>query len=141
MQRDPEAWISETRGIGGILARLWRQINLDLGIGGNKFEILLTDFIAAAKRGIPAHRVSRHFTRGNLRRELEKNTMTFKVFVKGLRFLKITKLRLVVELTHASGRKTVHQTEVDLGGQHFQDEMKADMMNDEAHGETDKNED
>jgi len=126
IQRDPDSWLAETRGTGGVLARLWRQINLDLGVGGNRFEILLTDFIASAKRNIPASRVSRHFTRGNLRRELEKNTMTFKVFMKALRFLKITKVKFAVELTHSNGKVSVHATEVDLGGQQIQEEMVND---------------
>ena len=121
--------ISATRGIGGILARLWRTILDDLQVKPNRFEMLLSDFINSAKRGVPEHRISRHFTRGNLRRELEQPTMTFKVFIKGMKFLKIARIRFAVELEHADGRTTLHQTAVDLGGDSdaaaaiFEDEM------------------
>lgn len=129
VMRDPDAWLGETRGTGGILAHLWRQITLDLAIGGNRFEILLTDFIAQAKRNVPANRVSRHFTRGNLRRELEKPTMTFKVFMKAMRLVKARKMKFSVELTHSNGRVTLHSTEVDLGGAQFTEDMMNDAMN------------
>lgn len=125
----PDKGISATRGIGGILARLWRQILDDLQVKPNKFELLLSDFINSAKRGVPEHRISRHFTRGNLRRELEQPTMTFKVFIKGMKFLKVVRIRFVVELEHSGGRKTLHETAVDLGGGSdavtdiFEDEM------------------
>lgn len=124
--RDPDAFLGETRGTGGILAKLWRLIVLDEGVGGNKFEILLTDFIASARRTIPANRVSRYLTRGNLRRELEKPTMTFKVFMKALRLLKARKVRFAVEITHSSGRVTLHGVDVDLGGQQFNEEIMTD---------------
>lgn len=122
----PDKGVSATRGIGGILARLWRQILDDVNMKPNRFEVLLSDFITNAKRGIPEHRVSRHFTRGNLRRELEKDTMTFKVFMKGMKFLKIVKINFTVELQHQSGRKTLHQTTIDLGNPQLNEDFISD---------------
>lgn len=130
--RDP----AETRGIGGILAGLFRTILHENNVGGNKFEILLSDFINNARRGVMASRVKRHFTRGNLRRELEKGTMTFKVFMKGLRFMKIRFVTISVELTHASGRKSTHSAKVDLGGA----DIQAELVNDDSEKD-DKDED
>lgn len=125
----PDKGISGTRGIGGILARLWRQILDDLNVSPNRFEILLSDFINSAKRGVPEHRISRHFTRGNLRRELEQPTMTFKVFIKGMKFLKIVRIRIAVELEHGSGRKTLHETSVDLGAAQVATDILEDDLN------------
>lgn len=110
--------ISETRGIGGILARLWRTILFDRGVKSSLFEMLLTDFINSARKKIPDNRVSKLFTRGNLRRELERPTMTFKVLMKGIKLLKVVKLTVAVELEFANGSKSLHQTSVDLGDNH-----------------------
>lgn len=119
----PDRGITETRGIGGILARLWRQILADINIGPSRFEMLLTDFINSAKRRVPDNRVSKLFTRGNLRRELERPTMTFKVFMKGIKMLKVSKIRIAVELEFGSGKKSLHQTTVDLGEKGNQSEL------------------
>jgi hypothetical protein len=132
----PDKGVYSTRGIGGILASLWRQVLLDVNMKPPRFEILLDDFINNAKRGIPEDRVSRHFTRGNLRRELEKETMTFKVFMKGMKFLKIVKINFAVELEHQSGRKTVHSRVVDLGNAQILKEFMSDdkeKENDDPH--------
>ncbi len=127
---DPEGGVNNTRGIGGILASLWRQILRDRAISPNRFEILINDFINNAKRGIPEHRLSRHFTRGNLRRELEKPTMTFKVFMKGMKFLKVSRITFAVELHHASGEKSLHQRVIDLGNP----QIVEDFVNDASEG-------
>lgn len=137
-QRDPEAYITATRGIGGVLASLWRRIQYDLGISGQRFEILLQDFLARAKKGMPTHRVGRHFTRGNLRRELEKETLTFKVFMKAMKLIRIKHVRLAVELTHSTGKITLHQTEIDLGSAEFNEALDNE---EDAEGGSDKHED
>lgn len=119
----PDRGITETRGIGGILARLWRTILSDLNMQPGQFELLLSDFITNARRKIPDNRVSKLFTRGNLRREFEKPTMTFKVFMKGMKLLKVRKLRLAVELEFSTKRKTLHQVSVDLGDQQHGEDL------------------
>ena len=111
----PDRGITETRGIGGIIARLWRTILSDLNIRPGKFEILLSEFIINAKSKVADDRVSKLFTRGNLRRELERPTMTFKVFMKGIKMLRVTRFKIAIELEFSSGKKTLHSTTVDLG--------------------------
>lgn len=113
--------VEPVRGIGGVLASLWRNILIEIPIKPMQFEVLLNDFVEQAKRTIPENRVSKHFTRGNLRREFSKSTMTFKVFIKAMRFLKIKHITINVELRHSSGRRTVHQTAVDLGDSYLDD--------------------
>ena len=113
--------VEPVRGIGGVLASLWRNILIEIPIKPMQFEVLLNDFVEHAKRSIPENRVSKHFTRGNLRREFSNPTMTFKVFIKAMRFLKIKHITISVELRHSSGRKTLHQTAVDLGDSYLDD--------------------
>lgn len=116
MLNRPDGGINETRGVGGILARLWRTILNDKNIKPSYFELLLNEFIIKAKRRIPDNRVSKLFTRGNLRREFEKPTMTFKVFMKGLKLLNVKKVTFAVKLEYASNKEpSLHQTIIDLG--------------------------
>ena len=116
MLNKPGGGIDETRGVGGILARLWRTILYDKNIKPSYFELLLNEFIIKAKRRIPDNRVSKLFTRGNLRREFEKPTMTFKVFMKGLKLLNVKKVTFAVKLEYSSNKEpTLHQTIIDLG--------------------------
>ena len=49
----PDKGIHRTRGIGGILARLWRIMLDELKVSPNRFESLLTDFITDARRAVP----------------------------------------------------------------------------------------
>ncbi len=136
LHRDPTEYITKTSGVAGILASLWRRIQFDIGISGTRFEILLTDFINKAKRNSAGeHPVSRHFTRGNLRRELEKDKMTIKVFIKAMRLIRVKKISFIVELTHSDNKVTLHRTDVDLGSP----EMKAEFAR-EARGEHDNEE-
>jgi hypothetical protein len=107
--------ISKTKGIGGILARLYRQILMDLQVRPNRFNLLLKEASDNAKQTITDKSVSKYFTAGNLRRELEKPEMTFKVFMKGVRLLKVVNFKICLELTFASGKKTIHSTDVNLG--------------------------
>jgi hypothetical protein len=110
----PDKGISQTRGIGGILARLWRVIWQDLSMSPSRFENLLTDFITSANKKPIDDRITLHLTRGNMRRELEKDAMTFKVFVKAMKFLKVTSVKIIVVLEHTTGRTTSHHLDINL---------------------------
>lgn len=111
----PDKGIMETRGIGGIVARLWRQILKDMNIRPAIFHILLAEFVINTRKKMPDDRVSKLFTRGNVRKELERPTMTFKVFMKGIKMLNVVKFTIAVELQYASGKTSKHSTSVDLG--------------------------
>jgi hypothetical protein len=119
----PDRGTLSTRGVGGILAKLFRQILWDRDVTSNRFENNLTDFIDSARRNSTSDSVSRYITRGNLRRAFEENTMTFKVFVKGMKFLKVIKINFTVELTHRNGDVSKHSTIVDLGNSDFKDDL------------------
>ncbi len=111
----PSKCIDEIKGIGGILSKLWRLVLRDLNMEPARFELLLNDFIVNAKLKVPDNRVAKLFTRGNLRRELERPAMTFKVFMKGIKMLRVTHMRISLELTYSSGKQSITVTSVDLG--------------------------
>ncbi len=86
------------RGVGGSLAELFRTIQYDLGISGPRMEVLISEFIIAEKRRVPDNRVARFLVRGNIRRELDRPSMTFKVFIKMLKIIGVKIMDFGVEL-------------------------------------------
>lgn len=108
--------VGSTKGVGGVLARLWRTIVRDLNIPLGQFEIHLTQFVNNARRGIDSSKVANYFNRGNLRRELVKPSMTFKVFIKALKVLNVERFDLSIKIYKKNGTSSVHQTSVDISG-------------------------
>lgn len=103
------------RGVGGSLAELFRTIQYDLGISGPRMEVLISEFIINEKRNLPDNRVARFLVRGNIRRELERPSMTFKVFVKMLKIIGVKRLDFGVELDFGHDKPTqTHSVFVDL---------------------------
>ena len=111
--------ISNTRGVGGVLSKLWRTILFDLNIGYPQFELMLNNYIIAARTAVEDHKAARLITKGNERRAFERDTMTFKSFFKAMKLLRIKKIRLVVELTHHSNKTTLHEVTTDLNTEEF----------------------
>ena len=116
----PDKGISETKGVAGILSKLWRTVLMQLNISPARFNTLLFQAAQSAKSTIsPTNKTaSKFFTAGNLRRELEKAKMTFKVLMKGFKLLKIRRIDIAVRLHHAPNSAfevTVHSVSVDLG--------------------------
>src|SRR6187399_694377 len=90
--------VEQTTGLGGILAHLWRKILYDLNVEAGRMDHCLTRFIDHARRSASDPSQAGNFNRGNLRRELARDSMTIKVFMKALRVLGVKKVRFVVEL-------------------------------------------
>ena len=89
-----------------VLASLFRTVLMDLGITAIRFEKLLDRYIIQAK--LPNNVKEASSQRGNLRKELLKTTMSWKVFIKGLMFLNVIKFDITIRLYHPAGRVTEH---------------------------------
>lgn len=112
--------ITEARGSGGILVKLWRTILKEEKVDASgRLQSLLTDYVFELKAGAKENRYIKTVSVGNLRREFERSTMTIKVFLKGLKMLKARHVKFSVELTWRSGKKSSYSTDVDLGALHF----------------------
>ena len=85
-------------GTGGFLAKLWSNILRELGITYNAMELKSATFMRQAKANMPDADKQGYFNRGNLRREIIKPTMTFKVFIKVLRVISVKRVKLAIEL-------------------------------------------
>jgi len=108
----------KTHGPSGVLSRLWRQILLDSGITLARYNSIMEAHILDVKNGVPNNKRDQISYRGNMTKELAKPQMSWKVFMKALKFLNITNIELTIACTHSNKRTTVHSTKVNLGNIH-----------------------
>lgn len=112
---DKNKRVQETYGIGGILASLYRSILADWNIGTMEWGRLMHRYLngpANARRNKPG--ADQASTRANIAKELLDEQMTWKVFCKGLIFLRFPKVKITIELSRGSITKT-HTIDVDFG--------------------------
>lgn len=110
----PDKGISQTSGPNGILARLFRTILYDEDVGPFKYVDLMDSFIRENQSGIPVNRVDLTSWRGNLTKELSNDRISWKVFCKALRFLRILRVDFKITAYWRDGHVTTHTTHVEL---------------------------
>lgn len=115
-----------TGGTDSMLSALWRKIIFDLGIDGPRFLKYIQNYIENAK--LPYNLKDVSSVRGNIKKELESERMTWKVFIKGLLLINIEAVTLQVTLKHKSGRITQHERSIKLDfGEDGKDESDKDI--------------
>jgi len=102
----------KTGSSDSILASIFRDILFNTGVTPMRFNTLIEKYIVRAK--IPRDIRKLSSVRGNLKKELLKSTMTWKVFIRGLLFLNIKKMEISVKLHDATGRVSIHSKVVHL---------------------------
>lgn len=95
-----------------ILASLFHRILFELGIDTERFNQLMARYIVNAR--IPVNVQEASTAKGNLRKELMGDKMTWKTFIKGLRFLNISKFEIVIRAHHRNGTVSEHSESVVL---------------------------
>lgn len=112
----PDKGVYQVHGTGGILAQLVRTIWMDNKMRAGDIEQRIGEFVSKAREGLDSKSMANYFNRSNLRRELCRPSMTWKVFIKALRIMRVTKLEIAVRLTYADRRgETIHVVKRDLG--------------------------
>jgi hypothetical protein len=114
MLREHDKGVGKTFGMNGTLSRLFRQMLQDLQIGPERFGQLMTDYLRHPRNRISKNRKDITSARGNLGMALAQKTMTWKVFCKGLKFLKIVRIEIGIRAFYESGATTFHQTSMTL---------------------------
>lgn len=79
-----------------ILASLFRHILASYNVTNDRFNSYLERYIV--RSNIPRNIKDISSVRGNLKKELTKNTMSWRVFVKGLQFLNFNKFEIIIRL-------------------------------------------
>lgn len=74
----------------------------------------MADFVTDPRNGVSNNRRDQTSARGNLHKEFSKQQMTWKVFVKALRFLQFVKADFIVVAHTRDGKETIHKTTIHL---------------------------
>lgn len=82
----------------GLLAAIWRQILRECKVDDEKFDMLMQQWINNPRNRIPNDAKKRSSARGNLAKEMFRDDMTWRVFLKGIRFLNPRSIRFHVTL-------------------------------------------
>lgn len=99
-------------GISGVLSKLFQNILADIGMKDNRWNYLIGE---CAKKEV-SHQDNRRdlaSIRGNLNKEFLRPQMTWKVFCKGMMFLRVRRFKLIIIIEHEDGMKTTHETLVE----------------------------
>jgi hypothetical protein len=137
---DKEKHKTKRHGPNGVLSRLFRTVLQDLNVNPHRFGVLMHQFIQDNRNGVPDNRVAQTSVRGNLRKELTRTQMTWKVFCKAMRFIQILNIEINIKLTHAKPvlfnrqvtRITYHSTSLWLGDRDEFDEFNARLEQSES---------
>lgn len=96
-----------TGNVSETLRVIFREALQRLGIDSRKnfrWNTLMEDYVKDPRNGIPQDRRSISSGRGNLYKELmTKSSMSWRVFCKGMRFLKIEKFSITITGTTTEG--------------------------------------
>lgn len=117
-QDQPREILNEPdKGMGratGVLARLFRLILVENRIDIPRWSRLMDRYLDDPRNGIPRNGKDRSSARGNLNKELRRETMTWKVFRKALQFLGPVSIRFEVHLTWANKVTSIHHLDMPL---------------------------
>ena len=131
----PDKGVNRTTGVNGVLSRMFRIMLLDNGINPMRWGVLMHSFINDVRNGVPNNKRDQTSIRGNITKEFARPQMTWKVFVKAMRFLHIVHLKITIEATHAGKpNPTIHTVNVPLGNISMQ-QMLEDTAEPEIEGE------
>lgn len=107
--------IHKAKGFDGILAALWRTMLFDLKVRPELFNQLLDNFIKTrAAQLLPKQGAAN--LKGNWMKEFAKPQMTWRNIMKAILLLRVSKMKLTVELEYMDrpGMKTTHSVRADL---------------------------
>lgn len=112
---DRNKLINQTKGIGGILAQLLRTIFKEQNITDTVFNTVCDEYINSARFGLSS-KVAQYLNRGNIRRQVSQDTLTWKVFVRALKIMQVSRFVISIELHYHSGKPaSFHEVGVDTG--------------------------
>lgn len=88
----------------GVLSVLFRQLLVVLNIDGWMWDKLMRRYLLDPRNGIQNNSRDRSSARGNLNKELKRDDMTWRVFLKSLNFLDFVRVEFSIKATVKSGK-------------------------------------
>lgn len=114
MLDDPNKGITKTFGSWGALSKLWRVILHDNHVNGYRFSVFMDHYLKDPKNHPKKYEGEHVDNRGNLHKEFSNPSMSWKVFIKCMKFMRFSEIRITVEARHPDGHISTHRTRVDL---------------------------
>jgi uncharacterized protein with PIN domain len=105
-------------GAGSVLSKLFCQMlsHPELNYDDlRNWNNLMQRYITDKRNAIAQNNKDQSSARGNLRKELLKEKMSWNVFVKGMRFMDLEGFEIIIKAHHRNGKITVHSESVGLG--------------------------
>lgn len=90
-------------GSAGALSVMFIKIVSAMGMHDNLWNRLMTQYLLDKRNNIPANRSDQASARGNLQKEMFNEKMSWKVFIKSLRFLNVTKFEFIIRPHYPNG--------------------------------------
>ena len=112
----PDRLKYEVRGLGGVLAHMWRSVLELCQIKLIEFDRHTVNYITLARRQQSTPKIANYFNRSNIFREMSRPTLTFKVFLKGLQLIGVGKFTLSIKFERG-GKIIEHATTITLIGE------------------------
>lgn len=106
--KDPNKMMGESQNL---LSRLLRQLAYELQIGPRSFANLMSRYLADPKMGVansdnPNARINH---KGNMVKEFGSPKISWQVFEKWLRVLRVKRARLILQIEREGGTVTQHE--------------------------------
>lgn len=127
----PNKGVDRVKGIGGVLAGLFRKILWDLNVDPQMYGSLLTDLIRDPRSGVPNNRRDRSSAIGNYSKHFSKPWMSWKKFVEALRLLQFEDdvTITVTGTSRITKEKTSHYFNFNLGDYSYLDAIDREESN------------
>lgn len=103
---------------GGVLARLYRKFLLTENITAMQWRTYMDHYVKSVEQSQGAWRQGNFSIKGNMTKALSKDELTWKTFIRAMRFLKTKRLVITVERTDSMGRTHVVKEEMYFNPRH-----------------------
>lgn len=103
--KNSEKFIGDTRGVGGILASLFRHVMVANSINGMKWAYYMRKWLSNPKNLVRPTTKDHSGARTNINRALFDSAMTWKVFYMGLSFMGFKHMKITLELTDMNNKQ------------------------------------
>lgn len=116
----------------GVLPKLFRNILADLKVDNSQFNLLMSNYLNNPRNGFSHDPKKRSSERSNLMKEIVRSSMTFKVFLKCIKFLSPLEAKLTITLKFRD-HTTIHDFNLGrVSDIAFDELIKRELDNDTA---------
>ena len=110
----PDKGLNKATGAHNVLTAAFRSLMLQINLTLPLWSRLMNDWMSDRRNNVPVTPKERTSMRGNLQKELHRERITWKVFLKAMRFMQVRRVEIKF-VFHVKGRAPiVHENHVDF---------------------------